>query len=120
MFPFIENVLRTDAVRGIGSLTDQKYMIRLDKQPLFDQIVQIMADTKLQDKERKMSVLELTLAVISGNMDAAGFNNFVSENVFNTKLFENYIRYRVEAIIQTGLSNRDTKKALLDKVNALN
>jgi hypothetical protein len=120
MFPFIENVLRTDAVRGIGGLTDQNYMIRLDKQPLFDKIVEIMADTKLQDKERKMTVLELTLAVISGNMDAAGFNNFVSENVFNTKLFENYIRYRIEAIIQTGLTNRDTKKALLDKVNALN
>jgi hypothetical protein len=119
MFPFIESVLRTDAVRGIGGIADQSCMIRLDKQPILAEITAIMADLKIQDRDRKMTVLERILSVVSGNMDVAGFNTFVSDNVFNTKLFENYIRFRLEAIIQTGLANRDTKKGLLDKINSL-
>jgi hypothetical protein len=117
MFPFITPAFTTDAVRNLAGISDSSYVIRKDKKALLEKISALENDITRQDA--KMLILELILPAISGNMDAESYNSFVFDHVIDTKLFENYIRFRAENIVKAGLASRDSKKSLLDKINSL-
>jgi hypothetical protein len=118
LFPFAADVLKTDSLQKIGSLSEEGVIIRKDKAAVLESLGEILSK-KLSDKERKMLSLEKLLVVLSGNLDAEGYQRFIYEHVFDTKLFENYIKYRAEMMINAGLTSRESKKALLDSFNTV-
>ncbi|MDR0991989.1 MAG: hypothetical protein LBL87_03710 [Ruminococcus sp.] len=119
LFPFAADVLKTNSLQKIGSLPEEGLVIRKDKEKVLDELGDILNKNKLSDKDRKMLSLEKLLVVLSGNLDAEGYQRFIYENIFDTKLFENYIKYRTELVISAGLISRETKKSLLDNVNKM-
>jgi hypothetical protein len=119
LFPFAEDVLRADVVSGIGGIPVEGYVIRADKKQYISRMKDIVADSSLSDRDRKMQLLECLLHIISGNNDAESYNNFTDEMVFGAELFEEYIGYRAEKLIHSGLKNKAAKKALLDEFNKI-
>ena len=66
-----------------------------------------------------MMALEKLLYVISGNMDAVSYTKLLNENVFGTKLYEDYIRYRMDCIFAKGMKSLEAKKTLLEELNKI-
>ena len=66
-----------------------------------------------------LMALEKLLYVISGNMDAASYTKLLNENVFGTKLYEDYIRYRMDCIFAKGMKSLEAKKTLLEELNKI-
>jgi hypothetical protein len=119
MFPFAADVLKMNSLQKIGSLPEEGVVIRKDKAAVLDALGEILSKNKLSDKDRKMLSLEKLLVVISGNLDAESYQRCIYDNIFDTKLYENYIKYRAELIIAAGLISRETKKSLLDHINSI-
>ncbi len=120
MFPFAGPALKTNIIRVFGGLESGGYTIRSDKRNVLVEINALPASKNLSDDDKKMMALEKLLYVISGNMDAASYEKLLNENVFGTKLYEDYIRYRMECIFSKGMKSLDAKKMLLDEINKLN
>jgi hypothetical protein len=118
-FPFAEDALRSDVVSGIGGIPSNGYVIRADKKQYIVRMKDIAMNGGLSDRERRMQLLECLLHVISGNNDAESYEAFINETVFSTDLFEEYIGYRADKLLQNGLKNKAAKKALLDKFNGI-
>lgn len=120
MFPFAGPALRTNIIRVFGGLESKGYTVRSDKRNVLVEINALPASQNLSEDDKKMMTLEKLLYVISGNMDAASYEKLLNENVFGTKLYEDYIRYRMECIFAKGMKSLDAKKMLLDEINNLN
>ena len=119
MFPFAGPALKTNIIKILGGLESDSYSIRTDKRAALVEINALPQSKNLSDDDKKMMALEKLLYVISGNMDAASYDKLLKENVFGTKLYEDYIRYRMECIFAKGMTSLDTKKNLLDEVNRI-
>ncbi len=120
LFPFAGPALKTNIIRVFGGLESSGYTIRSDKRSVLVEINAMESSKNLSDEDKKMMSLEKLLYVISGNMDAASYEKLLNENVFGTKLYEDYIRYRMECIFAKGMKSLDAKKMLLDEINKLN
>ena len=66
-----------------------------------------------------MMSLEKLMYAISGNMDAVSYQKLLHEHVFGTKLYEDYIRYRMDCIFSNGMKTLEAKKNLLDELNRI-
>ncbi len=119
MFPFAGPALKTNIIRVFGSLESESYSIRSDKRDVLVEINALPASKNLSDVDKKMKALEKLLYVISGNMDAVSYQKLLHENVFGTKLYEDYIRYRMDCIFSKGMKDLDAKKTLLDELNSI-
>lgn len=119
MFPFAGPALKTNIIRVLGSIESDGYTIRSDKRNVLVEINALPASKNLSDVDKKMMALEKLLYVISGNMDAVSYQKLLHENVFGTKLYEDYIRYRMDCIFAKGMKSLDAKKTLLDELNKI-
>ena len=119
MFPFAGPVLETNIIRVLGSIETEGYTIRSDKRNVLVEINALPASKNLSEDDKKMMALEKLLYVISGNMDTVSYKKLLDENVFGTKLYEDYIRYRMDCIFAKGMKSREAKKNLLDELNKI-
>ncbi len=119
MFPFAGPALKTNIIKILGGLESETYSIRTDKRSTLVEINALPQSKNLSDDDKKMMALEKLLYVISGNMDAVSYDKLLKENVFGTKLYEDYIRYRMECIFAKGMTSLEAKKNLLDEVNRI-
>lgn len=119
MFPFAGPALETNIIRVLGSLESNGYTIRSDKRNVLVEINALPESKKLSDDDKKMMALEKLLYVISGSMDAVSYKKLLDENVFGTKLYEDYIRYRMDCMFSKGMKSMEAKKTLLDELNKI-
>ena len=119
MFPFAEKALETNIIRILGNLDTKGFSIRSDKRHFLVEINALPASKNLSEDDKKMQALEKLLYVISGNMDTNAYKKLLEENVFGTKLYEDYIRYRMDCIFAKGMKSLDAKKNLLDELNKI-
>ena len=66
-----------------------------------------------------MLMLEQTLCLVSGNCSEAKYKALITENVFGTDLYEEYIRYRMDLLVNSALTGLESKKVLLDEINKI-
>lgn len=116
-FIFVMNELKTNIIRKVGSLTTMGYSVRIDKKHLIQELNKIDKSKSLSDAEKKMNKLEIALSIASGNMNAEEYKKMLIDNVFGTDLYEEYIRFRMDKIFQSGMKSLDAKKNLLDELN---
>jgi len=119
LFPFAGPALKTNIIRVFGSIESENYSIRSDKRDVLVEINALNGAKNLSDVDKKMKALEKLLYVISGNMDAVSYRKLLNENVFDTKLYDDYIRYRMDCIFAKGMKDLETKKTLLDELNKI-
>lgn len=119
MFPFADPALKTNIIRDLGNLDSEGYSIRADKRNVLVEINALPASKNLSEDDKKMMALEKLLYVISGSMDAVSYQKLLNENVFGTKLYEDYIRYRMDCIFAKGMKSLDAKKNLLNELNKI-
>lgn len=119
MFPFAEQALETNIIRTLGNLDTKGFSIRSDKRDHLVEINALPASKTLSEEDKKMQALEKLLYVISGNMDTNSYKELIEENVFGTKLYEDYIRYRMDCIFAKGMKSLEAKKNLLDELNKI-
>ena len=119
MFPFAGPALETNIIRVLGAIKSENYTIRADKRSMLVEMNALPASKTLSEDDKKMMTLEKLLYIISGSMDAVSYKKLIEENVFGTKLYEDYIRYRMDCIFSKGMKSLDAKKNLLDELNKL-
>lgn len=119
MFPFAGPALETNIIRVLGAIKSEGYSIRADKRSILVEMNALPASKTLSEEDKKMMALEKLLYIISGSMDAVSYKKLIEENVFGTKLYEDYIRYRMDCIFANGMKSLDAKKNLLDELNKL-
>ncbi len=118
-FPFTDSALRTNIIRFLGGLETTGYSVRSDKRPMLDEIENIKHTSSYSDTEKRMLMLEKLLYVLSGNMDGKSYMHLLNDCVFETELYSEYIRYRMDCRFKKGMTNLETKKALLDDINSI-
>ena len=119
MFPFAEKALDTNIIRTLGDLDTKGFSIRSDKRNYMVEMNALPASKTLSEEDKKMQALEKLLYIISGNMDTNSYKELIEENVFGTKLNEDYIRYRMDCIFAKGMKSLEAKKNLLDELNKI-
>lgn len=117
-FPFTDSALKTNIIRFLGGLETEGYTVRSDKMPLITEMKQIKK-SPFSDAEKRMLILEKLLYVISGNMDEKSYMHLLNDCVFDTKLYDDYIRYRMDCLFKDGIKSLDAKKKLLDNINSI-
>ncbi len=117
-FPFVESALKTNIIRFLGGLESDGFTVRSDKKLTVEEIAHIKKSS-VDDERKRMLILEKILYVISGNMDSKSYARLVDDSVFGSKLYDEYIRYRMELLFENGVESVDTKKALLDRINSI-
>ncbi len=119
MFPFAEPALNTNIIRTLGNLESKSYSIRSDKRHYLVEMNALPASKTLSEDDKKMQALEKLLYIISGNMNTDSYKKLIEENVFGTKLYEDYIRYRMDCLFSKGMKSLEAKKTLLDELNKI-
>lgn len=119
MYPFAGPALETNIIRVLGAIKSEGYSIRADKRSVLVEMNALPASKTLSEDDKKMMTLEKLLYIISGSMDAVSYKKLIEENVFGTKLYEDYIRYRMDCIFAKGMKSLDAKKTLLDELNKI-
>ncbi|MGN0554254.1 MAG: hypothetical protein ACI4I1_12805 [Oscillospiraceae bacterium] len=117
-FPFTDSALRTNIICFLGGIEKETYTVRSDKLKLVDDIA-VIKRSGGSDAEKKMLVLEKLLYIISGNMDSKSYKNLFDDCVFGSKLYDDYIRYRMDCLFADGIKSHDAKKNLLDNINSI-
>ncbi|MCD7730118.1 MAG: hypothetical protein LUI05_01300 [Oscillospiraceae bacterium] len=117
-FSFTESALNTNIIRFLGGIEAKGYTVRTDKLPLVNEIKQIRKSS-VGDLEKRMLILEKLLYIISGNMDSTSYMHLLNDCVFETKLYDDYIRYRMDCLFKNGIKSHDAKKKLLDNINSI-
>ncbi|MBQ4363925.1 MAG: hypothetical protein II782_07980 [Oscillospiraceae bacterium] len=117
-FPFFDNALRTNAIRAAGNISDTTVTVRRDRLAVLEQIRRIQADNTPANI-KKMLLLEQYMCLVSGNMNEAKYSSLITENIFGSDLYEEYIRYRMNILVSNALTGLDAKKVLLDEINKI-
>ena len=117
-FPFTDSALRTNIICFLGGIEKDHYTVRSDKLKLVDDIA-VIKRSGGTDAEKKMLVLEKLLYIISGNMDSKSYKNLFDDCIFGSKLYDDYIRYRMDCLFADGIKSLDAKKNLLDNINSI-
>lgn len=119
IFPFADEILKTNAIRTYTNSSATGYSIRADKKQVLIRLIDINSAPSLSDSEKKMLMLEQILYILSGNCDADKYNKLVIDNVFNGELYDEYVMYRINKILEQGSGSVDAKKSLLRQVIAI-
>lgn len=117
-FSFTDSALRTNIVCFLGGIEKDCYTVRSDKLRLVDDIA-VIKRSGGTDAEKKMLILEKLLYIISGNMDSKSYKNLFDDCIFGSKLYDDYIRYRMDCLFADGIKSLDAKKNLLDNINSI-
>ncbi len=117
-FPFTDSALRTNIVCFLGGIEKDCYTVRSDKLRLVEDIA-VIKRSGGTDAEKKMLILEKLLYIISGNMDSKSYRNLFNDCIFGSKLYDDYIRYRMDCLFADGIKSLDAKKNLLDNINSI-
>lgn len=118
-FAFADNAFKTNSIRAVAGIADNTVTVRRDRLDVLEKLKAISADSSLSARDRKMQMLEQTLCLMSSNCSESKYKALISENVFGTDLYEEYIRYRADLLVMRALENQDTKKKLLDDFNKI-
>lgn len=118
-FPFADAVLKTNAIRTVTGSKVETYSIRADKKDVLIALSEIYGNKMLSETDRRMLMLEQMLYILSGNCSKEKYSDLVTENVFGTRLYEEYIRFRMNRLCDKGMESLDTKKNLLDEINKI-
>ena len=119
IFPFADEAFRTNAIRTAAGISDTSLSVRKDRLAVLEQLVRLSSDSSASPRDRKMLMLEQTLCLVSGNCSEAKYKALITENVFGTDLYEEYIRYRMDLLVGSALTSLEAKKVLLDEVNKI-
>lgn len=119
MFPFADKALTTNSIREAGGIGDITDTVRRDRLAVLEQLKRLSADTLLSERDRKMLMLEQMLCLVSGNCSKEKYDKLLADNFYGTDLYEEYIRYRMDNLVNKALSNQESKKKLLDEVNKI-
>ncbi|MGN0641793.1 MAG: hypothetical protein ACI4JJ_01485 [Huintestinicola sp.] len=117
IFPFADEALATNCIRTVAGITERSVSVRKDKLANLNAYNTYSTDTTISERDRKMLMLEQMLCIVSGNCSEAKYKALITENVFGTKLYEDYIRYRMDVLFNQGIESLSTKKTLLDRIN---
>ena len=52
-------------------------------------------------------------------MDSKSYKNLFDDCIFGSKLYDDYIRYRMDCLFADGIKSLDAKKNLLDNINSI-
>ena len=118
-FPFVTEMMKTDSVREFLGMEPSGCRIRKDKESVLGELSRITGDKTLAENEKKMLVLEKLLRLSSGNCSAEKYNSAVEKNIFGTKLFDEYVDFRISRLCAASKSDIDAKKKLLDDLNKI-
>ena len=119
IFPFADEAFRTNCIRTVAVISDSSLSVRKDRLAVLEQLKRLSADGNLSDRDRKMLMLEQVLCLVSGNCSEAKYKALTTENVFGTGLYEEYIRYRMDLLVNRALTGLEAKKVLLDEINKI-
>ena len=119
IFPFADEAFRTNCIRTVAVISDSSLSVRKDRLAVLEQLKRLSADGNLSDRDRKMLMLEQVLCLVSGNCSEAKYKALTTENVFGTGLYEEYIRYRMDLLVNSALTGLEAKKVLLDEINKI-
>ena len=118
-FSFADEVMQTNPLRELNGNDDKSYTIRNDKSEYFENISLIFKNKMLSETDRRMLMLEQLLYIMSGNCSAEKYSSMINENIFGTRLYEEYIRFRMNRLCDKGMESFETKKNLLDEINKI-
>ncbi len=118
IFAFADEALRTNAIRAYAGLESSNVTVRRDRLAIVEQIKRLNADS-IPEKVKKMLLLEQYLCLVSSNMNEAKYKALITEHVFGTDLYEEYIRYRMDILANESLTSLESKKTLLDEINRI-
>lgn len=119
IFLFADEAFRTNCIRTAAGIADTELSVRKDRLAVLEQLKRLASDISLSDRDRKMLMLEQTLCLVSGNCSEAKYKALFTENVFGTGLYEEYIRYRMDLLVNSALTGLEAKKVLLDEINKI-
>lgn len=120
MFPFADEAFTTNCIRTVADITDNTVSVRRDRLAVLEQLKRLSADTGMSERDRKMLCLEQILCLVSGNCSEAKYRELVTANVFETGLYEEYIRYRTDLLTERAMAGGfGERKTLLDQINAI-
>ncbi len=119
IFPFADEAFKTNPIRTVAGISDTTVAVRKDRQAVLEQLKRLSADASLSARDKKMLMLEQTLCLLSGNCSEFKYKALITENVFGTDLYEEYIRYRMDLLVNSALVGLEAKKQLLDEVNKI-
>ena len=111
--------MQTNPLRELNGNDDKSYTIRNDKSEYFENISLIFKNKMLSETDRRMLMLEQLLYIMSGNCSAEKYSSMINENIFGTRLYEEYIRFRMNRLCDKGMESFETKKNLLDEINKI-
>lgn len=119
IFPFADEAFKTNTIRTAAGISDNSISFRKDRAAVLEQLKRLSTDNSTSPRDRKMLMLEQTLCLVSGNCSEAKYKALITENVFGTDLYEEYIRYRMDLLVGSSLTSLEAKKVLLDEVNKI-
>jgi len=119
IFPFADEAFKTNAIRTAAGISDSSISVRKDRLAVLEQLKKLSSDTISTPRDRKMLMLEQTLCLVSGNCSEAMYGALFTENVMGTDLYEQYIRYRMDLLVDSALTSLEAKKVLLDEINKI-
>ncbi len=118
IFDFADAVFSSEPVCEMFDIADSTVRVRRDKVKHVEEIKRLNADESLSARDRRMLLLEQYLYLCSGSLTAQKFRNMTDANVFGTELFDAYIKYRADLLID-ACGDREAKKTLLDNINSI-
>lgn len=119
MFPFADEAFKTNAVRAAGGISNSAVTIRKDRAAVLEQLVRLSGQTDISERDKKCLCLEQVLCLVSGNCSEAKYRAVFTENVLGSELYETYIRYRMDLLINAAVTGLEAKKVLLDEINRI-
>lgn len=118
-FTFAAEAVKTNCIRAVAGITDKTICVRRDKLANVEKIKTLASDSSLSERDRKMLMLEQVLYIVSGSCSEARYKAIITENLFGTKLYDDYIRYRMDILFNKGIKSLSDKKWLLDRINEI-
>lgn len=119
VFPFADEAFTTNCIRTVAGISDKTVTVRKDRLAVLEKLRSLAADSSHSERDRKMLMLEQVLCLVSGNCSEAKYKALITENVFGTDLYETYIRYRMDLLVNAAIAGLETKKQLLDDINKI-
>lgn len=120
MFPFADEAMKTNCIREAAGIADSTVTVRKDRLAVLEQLKRLSEDGNMSERDRRMLCLEQMLCLVSGNCSEDKYKALIEQNVFETGLYEEYIRYRMDLLVERALTvGMDAKKLLLDDINRI-
>lgn len=119
MFPFADEAFKTNTIRTAAGISDTSVTIRKDRAAVLEQLVRLTDQTGVSERDKKCLCLEQVLCLVSGNCSEAKYRALFTAEVLGTDLYEMYIRYRMDLLVNAAVTGLEAKKVLLDEINRI-